>query len=233
MNTLAPRLIAIVGGSGSGKSWLTSQLLERLAATAAAVSLDSFYQDRAALSPARREQVNYDQPRAIDWKAFKDFARDCKLGRPASLPQYNFQNHTRRSDSRLFEPRPLVIVEGLWLLVRPDIRTLFDYSIYLECPAETRLRQRLERDTRERGRSAETVRRQFSQTVAPMYARHVAPQRTRANLVLEQPMSVEAARRLAVYLRCWLSHWALNPGAARVVWRPASFPSLTLTVNHE
>ncbi|HXA15241.1 MAG TPA: hypothetical protein VNW23_08960, partial [Opitutaceae bacterium] len=84
-------------------------------------------------------------------------------------------------------PKPLVLVEGLSLLLRAPVRQLFDLTIYLDCPPELRLQRRLTRDVAERGRSPDTVKRQFRSTVAPMHARYVEPQQKWADLILSQP----------------------------------------------
>jgi uridine kinase len=51
-------------------------------------------------------------------------------------------------------------------------------------PEEVRLARRIERDQRERGRSAESVRQQFRRYVVPMHQRFVAPQARHADLVV-------------------------------------------------
>src|SRR5438876_8668707 len=64
-----PIFVAIVGGSGSGKSWLAKRLQTRLGTMATRITLDDFYKDRSHLPPQRRAKVNFDHPAAINWKA--------------------------------------------------------------------------------------------------------------------------------------------------------------------
>ena len=90
-----PKIIAITGGSGSGKSWLADRLLEHFGVRAARVSLDDFYRDRSHLAPARRLRVNYDRPEAIDWKLFQTWLRGCRNGVIGPVPRYDFKTHTR------------------------------------------------------------------------------------------------------------------------------------------
>ena len=84
-------------------------------------------------------------------------------------------------------PERLIFVDGLWLLHRREIRSLFDLTIFVACPTQLRLERRLARDIAERGRTADSVREQFRKTVAPMHDRYVAPQERRAELVLKHP----------------------------------------------
>jgi uridine kinase len=187
-----PVLVAITGGSGSGKSWLAEKLAIALAPNATRLSLDDFYRDQSHLPPGRRARINFDHPRTIDWPAFEKVLSDLQNGRSARIPGYDFATHSRLRRTRVLRPKPLVLVEGLWLLRRPALRRMFDFSIFLHCPDRLRLHRRLKRDLSSRGRSAQSIRRQFQQMVAPMHRRFVAPQAARAQLVFKSvPTSLE------------------------------------------
>src|SRR5439155_9499390 len=121
----SPFLVAIVGGSGSGKTWLAEKLQAALAGKAARLSLDDFYRDRSHVAPARRAKINFDNPGAIDWAGFERVLRECAAGKAASLPCYDFKTHCRLRTSKRLPPRPVILVDGLWLLRRPSLRRLF------------------------------------------------------------------------------------------------------------
>lgn len=190
-------LVAIVGGSGSGKTWLAEQLKLNLGHKAERLSLDDFYQDRSHLSPGRRARVNFDHPRAIDWKAVELALRACSDRSTALVPCYDFSTHCRSHKTRRLGPAPLVIVDGLWLLRSPAMRRFFSLTIYLDCSARIRLQRRLERDVRSRGRSSNSVRQQFHSTVEPMHKRYVAPQSRWADLILSENVRPAEVRALA------------------------------------
>jgi uridine kinase len=210
-------LIAIVGGSGAGKSWLADQLHRIIGKGVSRLSLDDFYRDRSSLAPTRRDKINFDHPRAIDWPSVEQVLRDCQSGRPAHLPRYDFSTHTRSSHADLWQPTPLIIMDGLWLLHRPAVRRRFDFRIFIDCPARLRLRRRLERDATERGRTPASVRRQFSTTVAPMHQRYVEPQARWADVVLTSPIDGAELHQLAdriarPIMRDWLYRtWMRQP----------------------
>lgn len=194
------QLIAVVGGSGSGKSWLARQLQRRLGARAGTVSLDAFYRDRSALPPRERQRVNFDHPAAIDWPLVAEKLAAIKRGEDVGLPRYDFVTHTRLARARRWRPKPVVVVEGLWLLHRPQLRRLFSLSIYLDCPAAVRRERRIARDQRERGRTRASIVRQFRQQVAPMHNRFVAPQSRRADRVFTTAVTgVEIAGLIAKF----------------------------------
>ncbi len=179
------RLIAIVGGSGSGKSCLADQLQRALGARAGRVSLDDFYRDRSHLPPGRRARINFDHPRAIDWEEFAHVLETLLQGKAASAPVYDFATHCRTPARREILPCPVFLVDGLWLLRKTTIRRMFDLSMYIACPARLRLSRRLARDTAARGRTRGSIARQFRMTVEPMHRAHVEPQGRRAHLQIK------------------------------------------------
>ena len=190
-------LIAIVGGSGSGKTWLARRLRQRLGRNAGLISLDDFYRDLSALPRRERNRRNFDDPAAIEWKLFLQTLAQIKRGEPAVIPRYDFASHTRRLRPRLWKPKPVVLLEGLWLLREPRARRLYSLSIYLNAGSDMRLRRRMARDRKERGRSRASVLRQFREHVEPMHGRFVAPQARYADIVLDSPVGSEALYKLA------------------------------------
>jgi uridine kinase len=179
-----PFLVAIVGGSGAGKSWLAARLEGAFPKNATRLSLDEFYLDRSHLSPVSRAKLNYDHPRAIDWPSVEAVLRNLISGTPARVPRYDFKTHCRLGEETLLEPKPLILIEGLWLLRRPSLRRLFGLRIFIECSRRTRLARRLDRDQAARGRTMESVKEQFQTTVEPMHVRFVEPQKRWADIVL-------------------------------------------------
>ena len=200
INALTPRFVAIVGWSGSGKSWLSGRLQGHFANQAACVSLDDFYRDQSYLAPGRRAAINFDHPKAVDWDLFQNWMSRARAGRSGTLPRYDFSNHTRMSETVTWQAVPLVLVEGLWLLWRAAVRRLFDFSIFVDCPGEVRLQRREARDVEERGRTRGSVRTQFRKVVAPMHDLYVAPQARWADMVLAHPIGEGDVYRVAVRL---------------------------------
>jgi uridine kinase len=199
-----PVLVAIVGGSGSGKTWLAQKLEQALAPSAARLCLDDFYLDRSRLSPARRARLNFDHPRAIDWLSLDRVLKRALSGRVSRVPCYDFKTHCRLEREKALAPKAMILVEGLWLLLRPAIRRLFSLSIFLECPTSTRLRRRIDRDRVSRGRARFSIERQFRKSVQPMHERYVAPQAWSADLVFKGDCNSGQVRDLVKHLKGFL-----------------------------
>lgn len=183
------RLIAVVGGSGSGKTWLAAKLGEWLGDEAAHLCLDNFYRDLGHLPEEERGRVNFDDPAAIDWEALRTVLECLERGEAAEVPVYDFTEHVQKSQTALLAHRGIVVMEGLWLLHPEWLREKFAVSVFVDCPEEERLLRRIERDVAMRGRTEESVREQFENHVQPMHARFVEPQREWAMRCVNSPQS--------------------------------------------
>ena len=202
MNTATPfKLIALVGGSGAGKSWLANRLGQEFGGEAATLSLDDFYRDLSHLTLLEREKVNFDHPNAIDWPLFQSVLAGLQNGVMVFAPRYNFMAHTRLAGRQPRTPRPFIFVEGLWLLWPPEVRALFDLRVFLDCPESLRRQRRLARDLKGRGRTRASINQQFRNVVAPMNARFVEVQKPWADPVLESPISKIELGRLITTIR--------------------------------
>ena len=184
MAAATTRIIGIGGPSGSGKSTLALHLQAALAGGAEVISLDSYYFPLDHLDAAARADCNFDHPGALDWDLFFRQLTALGQGQPIEEPVYRFDLHTRDARTRRVEPTPYVIVEGILALHRPDARALMDCRVYIETRDQECYRRRLDRDTLERGRSGESVERQYRDTVRPMAEQFVWPTRQNADLVV-------------------------------------------------
>jgi uridine kinase len=153
------------------------------------------------MPPRRRARINFDNPRAIDWPIMERVLADLRSGRAARLPRYDFKTHCRAAARDILAQKPVVLVDGLWLLHRRSLRRVFGLKIFIDCPARTRRGRRLTRDLRSRGRTRASVLEQLQTTVEPMHARFVAPQQKWADVVLRQNFGAGEIRRLARELR--------------------------------
>ena len=196
-----PLLVAIVGGSGAGKTWLAKKLQAALDPDAAHFSLDDFYRDCSRIRPERRAKINFDHPRTIDWAAMEKVLGDLRAGRTARLPQYDFKTHCRVRKGNTLACKPVVLVDGLWLLHRRSLRRVFSLKIFIDCPVRTRRGRRILRDLRSRGRTRASILEQLKKNVEPMHARFVAPQQKWADIVLRHTFSAAEIRRLTRELR--------------------------------
>lgn len=179
------KLILIGGGSASGKTYILNKVLENIPKEKVAhISLDDYYKDFSILPFEERTKVNYDHPKAFDWKLMVKQLSDLKEGKAIEKPIYNFVIHGRDKETELVEPKELIIVEGIMALVNKDLRALGDLSVFISASRERRLTRRIERDIKERGRTYESVLDQYFTTVLPMYEEIIAPSEYYADLII-------------------------------------------------
>jgi uridine kinase len=194
-----PVLVGITGGSGAGKSSLAAGLWERLGpARAVVLAQDAYYRDRSHLPPEARASLDYDVPDAWDRELIIEHLRALRRGAAVATPTYAFATHTRCPGVRVVEPRDVVIVEGLTLLVDPDLRALFDLRLFVDAPDAIRYERRVARDTRERGRTPEDVHRQWKSTVYPAHVGYVEPVRGAADHVIPNVGDLEECVAIAM-----------------------------------
>ncbi|NNE96485.1 MAG: uridine kinase [Acidimicrobiales bacterium] len=179
-------LVAVCGGSCSGKSTLAARILRLLGpATASLLAFDSYYLDQRTLTPLERAEVNYDHPSSLDVELFSNHLGRLAAGKPIDCPVYDFATHTRLDETRRIDPAPVVVVDGILLLADDRLVPRFDMRIYRQCPEEVRLDRRIERDVMYRGRTEDSVRKQFATTVKPMHDQFVAPSSQYADVVFQ------------------------------------------------
>lgn len=181
-NAAATKIVAIAGASGSGKTYLSTYVAERLGAPV--LSLDAYYLDLSHLPLSERAQWNFDDPAALDWALVRTQLAALRAGRGVDAPVYDFSTHTRTERARRIEAREFLVLEGIFALYDEAVRGMLRLGVFIEFPDAGCLVRRTARDVAERGRTALSVKEQYEATVRPMFAQHVAPTRRFAHLVV-------------------------------------------------
>jgi len=187
----APFVIAIAGGTGSGKTYIAKKLHEVAPDRTVSISQDNYYRDRSDVPEEKRIEINYDEPSAIDNKLFLEHLKKLRSGEPIDMPQYDFSSHTRKRETLRVYPAPVIIVEGILILVDSDIRKLFDLSVFVDVKPDIRLARRLERDTDERDRTWQESIHQYLVSAGPMHDKYVEPGKDVADIIINNNGTVD------------------------------------------
>ncbi|MBC3930116.1 MULTISPECIES: uridine kinase [Undibacterium] len=180
-----PFVIGVAGGSGSGKSTVSQQVLASFGADMVSVVMqDDYYCDQSHLSPEERRRQNYDHPQAFDWPLLVQHVQALRNGETIAMPEYDFTIDNRSNRTIPVKPAPVIVIEGLFALYDADLRNLMSLKIFVDTASDVRFIRRMQRDITERGRNVESVVSQYMETVRPMHQQFIEPTKRHANVII-------------------------------------------------
>lgn len=177
-------VIGVAGGSGSGKSRLTTNIKEMFGDDITVLMHDSYYKAHDELSYEERVRLNYDSPDAYDTDLMIRDLSMLKRGEPAVIPVYDFSIYNRLPQTQTLYPTKVIIVEGILVLSDAKLSELFDIKVFVDADADVRVIRRIKRDMVKRGRSLESIVSQYLSQVKPMHELYVEPSRKNADIIV-------------------------------------------------
>jgi len=182
-----PLLIGIAGGSGSGKTTVAQEILQRVGPDRIAfLQHDSYYKDLSGLPPTQRAEVNFDHPNSLETALLIQHIAALRDGKAVEVPIYDFSAHSRTDRTFTVQPRGVILVEGILIFTEAALREMFDVKIFVDTDSDIRFIRRLERDLAERGRTTESVIKQYRSTVRPMHMEFVEPSKRYADVIIPE-----------------------------------------------
>lgn len=205
---MKPLVIGIAGGTNSGKTTLTHRLAEQFGEQIAVLGHDSYYRSHDELPLEQRCLLNYDAPESFENDLMLKQLDQLIAGEPIQCPVYDYTIHNRARETVTIRPAPVIVVEGILIFADPALRARLDVKLFVDAPADIRIRRRISRDVAERGRTVESVMEQYLTTVRPMHELHVEPSKQYADLIVLHGGRNEAACAMLVglveqHLRRW------------------------------
>ncbi len=177
-------IIGIAGGSGSGKSTLAKRICDYFKDDCTLINCDDYYYPHDDISYEERCKINYDAPDALDLDLVAEHIKMLKDGCEVIAPTYDFANHTRAKETKILKPEKIVIIDGILILYNDDLRNLMDLKVFVDSDADERILRRTHRDMKDRGRSFESVMKQYLETVKPMHEKYVEPTKKLADIIV-------------------------------------------------
>ena len=179
-------VIGIAGGTGSGKTTLMKNLIQKFADNVTVLSHDNYYKRHDELSYEERCKLNYDEPAALETDLMARHLDQLRHGEPIDCPVYDFTVHNRSDETIRIVPKQVIIVEGILIFENEELRNLMDIRIFVDTDADVRLCRRIKRDVNKRGRTLESVLLQYQETVKPMHEKYVEPSKKYANIIVPE-----------------------------------------------
>jgi uridine kinase len=180
-----PVIIAVAGGSASGKTTVVDKIIARFEKeNVTVIKHDDYYKNQSEMKMEDRVKVNYDHPFSLDNDLM--FKQILKLvtGQTVTKPTYDFENYNRSEITETIKPTAILILEGVLILEDSRIRELCDIKLFVEADDDLRFIRRLMRDMESRGRSMDSVIKQYLSTVKPMHFAFVKPTKRYADIII-------------------------------------------------
>ena len=179
-------VIGIAGGTGSGKTTITRRLVERFGGDVSVIHHDNYYKAHHNMTYEERVLLNYDHPDAFDTDMLIEHLKLLKQGQTIFCPVYDYSIHDRTDETIAIRPTRVIIVEGILIYENRELCDQMDIKIFVDADADVRILRRIERDVRDRGRSLESVIKQYLSTVKPMHEQFVEPSKRRADVIVPE-----------------------------------------------
>jgi uridine kinase len=179
------KIIGVTGGSGSGKSTVVRKISE-VCSDFAFIPQDNYYKSATFVNNQNITAFNWDHPEAFDMELLHEHLMALKDGKAIDMPTYDFVHHKRAEATIHVEPCKLIILEGLMILYEPEIRNLIDLKLFIDTPADIRFTRRLQRDIADRGRTAESVIKQYLEVVRPGHLNFIEPTKEYADIIIPE-----------------------------------------------
>lgn len=180
-------IIGIAGGTGSGKTTVVRNIVDKLPAGEVVVlPQDSYYKDSSNVPAEERQNINFDHPNAFDWDLLHEHIKQLKDMRPIEQPTYSFLTCTRQAETVHIEPKDVIIIEGILALSDPRLRALMDLKIFVDADSDERLIRVIQRDVIERGRTAEAVMERYTRVLKPMHLQFIEPTKRYADIIIPE-----------------------------------------------
>jgi uridine kinase len=201
---MKPIVVGIGGGSGSGKTTLTEDIINVVGKDSAEhLRHDSYYKDRSRIPPEKRSRINYDHPDALETSLLVTDLNRLLEGTSVEVPVYDFAQHIRMKERVLFNPKPVILVEGIATLVDSSLRDLMDLKIFVDADPDVRFIRRVRRDMIERGRDLESVIAQYMTSVRPMHLKYIEPTKRYADIIISGNTINRVAREVII---AWINN---------------------------
>ncbi|MBR1842687.1 MAG: uridine kinase [Oscillospiraceae bacterium] len=178
--------IGIAGGTGSGKTTITRNIVEAFGSEVSVLHHDSYYKSHDDLTYEERTKLNYDHPNSFDNDLFIEHLRALKNGESIESPVYDYTVHNRSKETERIEPARVLVVEGILIYAEQAICDELDIKIFVDTDADVRILRRIMRDVKKRGRTLESVVDQYLTTVKPMHEQFVEPSKRRADIIVPE-----------------------------------------------
>ena len=188
LNNRRTHIIGITGGSGSGKSFLCKQIVNKINKNEILIiTVDSYYKDLSDIEFEEREKNNFDHPISIEFNLLYNHLLRIKQNKPVDIPIYDYKRHTRKKEAKSINKKySLILLEGIFSLYDKKIREIIDNAVFIDIPNKIRKERRIIRDTENRDRTIDSIITQYDNTVVPMFEKYIKPMKEESDIIIKK-----------------------------------------------
>lgn len=179
------KIVALTGGSGSGKSTVLNGLREHFSGEVTILSLDDYYRPKNQLPKDDQGETNFDVPEVINYDDLLRDMRSLMAGNVVELDTYTYNKSAMSSERIQIKPAPWLILEGIFTLYHKEVREMVDIKAFIDASVATRLERRKHRDHTVRGYAPHEIQYQWDNHVRPSELQFIDPWKSKCDIVID------------------------------------------------
>jgi phosphoribulokinase len=175
-------IIGVAGDSGCGKSTFLRRLSDLFGEEfMTVICLDDYHSlDRKGRKEAGVTALD---PKANNFDLMAEQIKALKNGQAIDKPIYNHETGELDPPERI-EPNKVIVIEGLHPLYDERVRSLLDFSVYLDISDDVKIKWKIQRDMAERGHTYDDILASINAR-KPDFTAYIEPQRQHADVVIQ------------------------------------------------
>ena len=179
----APTLLAVAGGSASGKSTLAKLITEKVEG-ATLIEMDWYYLDGRPHPTS--SYTDHDHPLCIERTLMVYQVSQLLKGNEVQRPVYRYELG-RMAETVRVKPSSVIIVDGMHAI--HALSGMTEHTVYVDAEDDVRYQRREKRDINPERMGAANLSKEFIhgkwlETVLPRHREFVEPQRKKAKIIV-------------------------------------------------
>ena len=128
---------------------------------------------------------NFDLPTSFHLDQQIDDIKKIKNGKKVVRNEYTFNNPSINPKKIIVNPRPILLVEGLFLFDNSDLLSLFDKKIFIDSEIETMINRRIKSDHNIRVYDKDDVIYKNENHFIPAYKKYIIPHKDYSDIIVD------------------------------------------------